>query len=393
MYYRTIPKPLDIKEMKLSSYVVWANKGGIGKSTLTFQLACETATLNPGKKVLVIDLSPQCDVSRMILGGGHYGGEEVILSIMQTTPRQTVQSYLLECLNSVPAGLGWPDPRQFIVYPNQLRTPEATALPNNLELLCGDFDLERTIQLIDQLPQPPRRFGRAPTGPEYSTYLLTRSFLRHVINVLNTQGDYIVLIDTDPYFNVITTQMGLLAADRWITAYSPSSQASQYAVLRSVEFLYEANSGLYKTVEDEKAKYPGAWFDNRGNIMQKVDVSTPLPHCLISNMTTPYARAGNISYTDPQKLHRQTIDEMQADVLAEVSKFNIPMFTYHEYMWNMNRLGLICDYNGLNLHSLQVGHKYKQPGSTRGYPLTDSKNPKAQLEGYQRKLEAISSLL
>lgn len=378
---------------KLSSYVVWANKGGIGKSTLTFQLACEAATLNPEKKVLVIDLSPQCDVSRMILGGGHYGGEEVILSIMQSAPRKTVQSYLLECLNSIPSGLGWPNPKDFIINPNQLRKVDATPLPNNMELLCGDFDLERTIQLIEQLPQPPRRFGRAPTGPEYSTYLLTRSFLRHVTNVLDVQGDYIVFIDTDPYFNVITTQMGLLAADYWITAYSPSSQASQYAVLRSVEFLYEANSGLNKIVEDEKQQYPGDWFDNRGNIMIKVDVSTPLPHCLISNMTTPYARTGNVSYTDPQKLHRQTIDKMQLEVSAEVNKFNVPMFIYHEYMWNMNRLGLICDYNGLNLHSLQAGRKYKQPGSTRDYPLTDAKNPKAQLEGYQRKLEAISRLL
>jgi cellulose biosynthesis protein BcsQ len=27
----------------MSSYVFWANKGGIGKSTMTFQLACATA--------------------------------------------------------------------------------------------------------------------------------------------------------------------------------------------------------------------------------------------------------------------------------------------------------------------------------------------------------------
>ncbi len=27
----------------MTSYVIWANKGGIGKSTLTFQLACATA--------------------------------------------------------------------------------------------------------------------------------------------------------------------------------------------------------------------------------------------------------------------------------------------------------------------------------------------------------------
>ena len=92
----------------MSSYVVWANKGGIGKSTMTFHMACAAAHENPRKKVLVIDLSPQCDVSRMILGGGHFGGENAIIDLMQSTPRKTVQSYLLDCLNDVLSGIGWP---------------------------------------------------------------------------------------------------------------------------------------------------------------------------------------------------------------------------------------------------------------------------------------------
>lgn len=58
----------------MASYVLWANKGGIGKSTLTFQLACKYARTNSEIPTFVIDLSPQCDVSRMLLGGG--GGKE-----------------------------------------------------------------------------------------------------------------------------------------------------------------------------------------------------------------------------------------------------------------------------------------------------------------------------
>ncbi|VAN28366.1 ATPase domain-containing protein [Klebsiella variicola] len=54
----------------MASYVLWANKGGIGKSTLTFQLACKYARTNSEIPTFVIDLSPQCDVSRMLLGGG-----------------------------------------------------------------------------------------------------------------------------------------------------------------------------------------------------------------------------------------------------------------------------------------------------------------------------------
>ena len=71
----------------MSSFVLWANKGGIGKSTLTFQLAAAFAEKHPERKVLVVDLSPQCDVSRIILGGGHNNGEQAILDLMAKKPR------------------------------------------------------------------------------------------------------------------------------------------------------------------------------------------------------------------------------------------------------------------------------------------------------------------
>src|SRR6218665_3902281 len=183
-----------LKKEFMSNYVVWANKGGIGKSTMTFQLACAAAHANPTKQVYVIDLSPQCDVSRMLLGGGHFGGENVILNLMQSSPRKTIQSYLLDCLNNVPSGIGWPNPRDYVVKPNSVRVSGTQPLPTNLRLMAGEFDLERTIQLIEQLPQPPRRSGRAPTGPEYSTYLLTRSFIKHATQRLNPRGQNIILI-------------------------------------------------------------------------------------------------------------------------------------------------------------------------------------------------------
>lgn len=360
---------------------------------MTFQLACAAAHANPNKKVLVIDLSPQCDVSRMILGGGHFGGENEILALMQGTPRKTIQSYLLNCLNDVPSGIGWPDPNMYIVNPNSVRSVQTQNLPNNLRLLCGDFDLERTIQLIEQLPQPPRRTGRAPTGPEYSTYLLTRSFLRNAVQVLDQNNQYIIFIDTDPYFNVITTQMGLVAADRWISAYSPSSQASQFAVLRSIEFMFEPSSGLRRFISDEQARYPFPWFDNRGNPLTASTVSVASPYLLLANMANPYRLSGGQSYTEPQRLHRQTITQMSTDTVNESANYGIQKFTYHEHMWDIRRLGLICDYNGIELHSLQLGGNYAEPGSSRPYHLNRTGGTPNQLNGYQNRLSYIASLV
>ena len=41
-----------------NSYALWNNKGGVGKSTITFHLSMRYAERNPKKKVLVIDLCP-----------------------------------------------------------------------------------------------------------------------------------------------------------------------------------------------------------------------------------------------------------------------------------------------------------------------------------------------
>ena len=52
----------------LKSYVTWNNKGGVGKTTLTFHMATHYALTRPllalsPETVLVIDLCPQANVS------------------------------------------------------------------------------------------------------------------------------------------------------------------------------------------------------------------------------------------------------------------------------------------------------------------------------------------
>lgn len=51
------------------TYALWNNKGGVGKTTLTFQLSTRYAHEHPEHAVLVVDLSPQSDVSALFFGG------------------------------------------------------------------------------------------------------------------------------------------------------------------------------------------------------------------------------------------------------------------------------------------------------------------------------------
>ena len=42
----------------MAIYALWNNKGGVGKSYLTFQVAAEYARTHRDQKVLVVDLCP-----------------------------------------------------------------------------------------------------------------------------------------------------------------------------------------------------------------------------------------------------------------------------------------------------------------------------------------------
>ncbi len=120
----------------LESYAVWNNKGGVGKSTITFHLASRYAEKNPRKKVLVIDLCPQSNASMMLLGGGARGEQNVLSLCTEATPR-TVVGYLSKVISGG-AGAPLPSPTNFLVRVIDMN-PQ---IPENLYLLCGDGNLE-----------------------------------------------------------------------------------------------------------------------------------------------------------------------------------------------------------------------------------------------------------
>ncbi|MDQ6950429.1 MAG: ParA family protein, partial [Mariprofundales bacterium] len=80
-------------------YAIWNNKGGVGKSYLTFQLASEYARQNPQKRVLVVDLCPQANASSMLLGG-MMTGEQNLTEIHTSQPKSTISSYIEDRIHS-----------------------------------------------------------------------------------------------------------------------------------------------------------------------------------------------------------------------------------------------------------------------------------------------------
>ncbi|MBR1034493.1 ParA family protein [Bradyrhizobium liaoningense] len=79
----------------MAVYALWNNKGGVGKSYLTFQVACEYALSHRNEKVLVIDLCPQANASSMLLGG-IINGEKHLEEISGKAPKRTIAGYIEE---------------------------------------------------------------------------------------------------------------------------------------------------------------------------------------------------------------------------------------------------------------------------------------------------------
>ena len=95
-------------------YAIWNNKGGTGKTFLTFVIACEYAVEHPDRKVVMFDLCPQANLSEIVLGGNGTGADKLsglisahktiggyfderISSPQRITGQET--SYLIEDLN------------------------------------------------------------------------------------------------------------------------------------------------------------------------------------------------------------------------------------------------------------------------------------------------------
>lgn len=205
-------------DTRMKSYAVWNNKGGVGKSTITYHLASRYAELHPEKKVLVIDLCPQSNVSMMLLGGGTDGEDAVLSMCTEATPR-TVVGYLSTVIASG-AGASSPDPFNFIVPVASFNAN----MPENLYLLCGDGNLE---------PMAPAIVGAAAAPaliPSVKPWLWVHTIFRRLIEELEDElsDEWLVLIDTNPSFSIYT-ELAISAADRLLTPVN-ADDSSRVAV-------------------------------------------------------------------------------------------------------------------------------------------------------------------
>jgi len=197
---------------------VFNNKGGVGKTTITWNVA-DALAIN-GKKVLVIDFDPQCNLSIAILG------EEKFTSVLpqQNQPYgTTIRSYLQRFLQNT---------GDFEFYSHKGKTTH-----ENVSVVAGDFWLNVYAESLSV-------GSDLLTGTGITKYAVIRDMVEFGEKNNDVYFDY-VLIDLPPSFGSLV-RAALYCSDYFIVpATSDTFSAYCIGLIAQMlpEFLKDWNDG------------------------------------------------------------------------------------------------------------------------------------------------------
>ena len=286
------PRP-KLGAKRMSIYAFWNNKGGVGKSYLTFQVACEYALTHPKQRVLVVDLCPQANASGMLLGG-IVKGEQNLSVIAEKTNKRTIAGYIEERIISP-----YVSPKSGSKFVTQVYLFNK-AVPKNLYLVVGDEALEMQTSRVANATNP------GPPDAWRHVHTWISDLIADIHLSWNVQGDT-VFIDCNPSFSVYT-ELAMSAADRLLIPFSADG-SSKRAVRAVLALLY----GVTRVKGAEKSEY------NLNS--EKFRMATPKIYAYIGNRLTQINSTAATAF-------KTVVNEIGKEIFA-VWKSNPNFFAIH----------------------------------------------------------------
>ena len=331
-------------------YGIWNNKGGVGKTFLSFILGAEYAKRNPERKVVLIDMCPQANLSEIILGGNGAGSGR-LEKILGEKKRKTVGGYFDSRISSPHKKTG--EESDYLIYGRD----HNENLPDNLYLLCGDPSLELQAQVISQIG--------GQTLP-IEAWKNVRSWLRDLIqSCMNKLGDETTaFIDCNPSFSAYT-ELCMVACDKLIIPCS-SDGSSARAIDNVAALLYGHGAN---------PRHDAVNFHAKAKAFQ---MPLPLIHSIILNRSTLYNQ-------DASKAFQAMFDAIQ----NRVSRFKtsrpecfVSGTTQYPVVPDSHSVAIVCSHHGIPLYSVKA----------KKYPVHDT-NPQVNTGPLNRYKEAVEGLL
>ncbi|TAH66206.1 MAG: ParA family protein [Rhodopseudomonas palustris] len=273
----------------MESYAIWNNKGGTGKSTITFHIASRFAELHPNRKVLVIDLCPQANASMLLLGGGVIG-ESNLLSLCSKTTPQSVVGYISECILKRTT----PPIADYHLQVSDMNQQ----MPKNLYLLCGDGNLELMAPAIND------EASRTPFPGLSDPWKWVHEIFARLRDAL-PDDDWTIFFDTNPSFSIYT-ELAICGATRLLVPVN-ADDSSRVAVKALFALIHGTNP-------------PHPFFGNYTFAAKAAlrTMSLPKVHLAIGNRFTQFkgAAAAYAAFSDA------TADQFYAEYTADTNRFS-----------------------------------------------------------------------
>lgn len=255
-------------EDTMKSYAIWNNKGGVGKTYLSFAMATEFARQNPDKRVIFADMCPQANLSEILLGGNGTGAARLADLIRQ---RKTIGGYFDRRTRSPHMLTG--AETSFLIPVSETNQH----VPANVFLIAGDPSLEVQAQVINQLSSV-----NLPVDSWKNIHLWLRDLL---VACAQQQGieDTVCFIDCNPSFSAYT-ELSLIAANAIIVPCSSDGSSA-----RAVDNLSQLVYGV--GVQND---YRSVNFYDR---CVQFGLSVPVIHSLVFNRSTEYDKRASKAFS------------------------------------------------------------------------------------------------
>lgn len=300
-------------------YAIWNNKGGVGKTFLSFMLSSEYAIKYKNKKVVVVDMCPQANLSEILLGGNGAGSQKLEKCIKE---KKTIGEYINLRIESPHKTTG----READFFINVYEFNQK--IPKNLYLIVGDPQLEIQAQVMNQIS--------SQDLPEKSWKNVHSWLIDLIIVGEKKYGDITTFIDCNPSFSSYT-EIALLAAMKIIVPCS-SDGSSARAIDNVASLVYGKNlpENLQSASFFTKAK--------------KFGMSLPVIHSVLLNRSTQYDKKASQAF-------KAMFQEIQKRVQSFKTSDNQWFHSHFKYfdIPDAHSPAIVCSHKGLPISQLKAG--------------------------------------
>lgn len=332
---------------KFMHYAVWNNKGGVGKTFLSFVVATEIA--NERKcPVLLVDMCPQANLSEIVLGGNGIGSERLDGLIRE---RQTIGGYFDTRINSPHSRTGHET--------DYLRDGHLINdnLPKGVHLIAGDPSLELQAQVINQISSQ-----TLPVESWKNVHSWLADLIDECVKALGKET--LVLIDCNPSFSAYT-ELSMVAADAVIVPCS-SDGSSARAIDNVGSLLYGVSPGK---------GYGAATFSEKA---KQFGLQLPPIHSVILNRSTQYSKKASKAFGAMFEEIKRRVQYLQKIAPEHFPKGG-PNFAD---VPDSHSVAIVCSHHGMPLYALTPGK----------YPVHETE-PQVNSEPLDRYKKAMAELV